>query len=91
MSDEKGEFQSMDDGPGPLGEPEALWDYFWKMTKIPRCSKHEEKIRDFIVGEAERLSLECEVDEAGNVIVRKAATRRRHFRLLSCPVSLPSR
>ena len=77
MSDEKGEFQSMDDGPGPLGEPEALWDHFWKLTKIPRCSKHEEMIWDFVVGEAGKLGLSCVVDEAGNVLIRKAATAGR--------------
>ena len=56
-----------------LGAPEELWRYFCRITQIPHCSKNEERIREFVVGEAERLKIPYEVDSAGNVLVRKAA------------------
>ncbi len=55
-------------------EPNAIWDYFYQLTQIPRPSKHEEAIQDFMVRFGEGLGLETIKDEAGNVIIRKPAT-----------------
>lgn len=55
-------------------EPKILWNHFYRLTQIPRPSGREEAVRASIVDFATRLGLECFVDEAGNVIVRKAAT-----------------
>jgi len=38
-------------------EPKLLWKYFDEIRKIPRCSKHEEKIRKYIIDFAEKLEL----------------------------------
>jgi len=57
-----------------LGEPAQLWNHFLNITKIPRCSKNEEKIRESIVKFAASLMLQCDVDAAGNVLVKKAAS-----------------
>jgi len=57
-----------------LGEPTLLWNHFLNITKIPRCSKHEEMIRESIEKFAGSLTLQCEVDAAGNVLVKKTAT-----------------
>jgi dipeptidase D len=54
-------------------EPKAVWQYFEKIAAIPRPSKKEGAIRDFVVAEAKRLGLEAKVDAAGNVVVAKAA------------------
>lgn len=54
-------------------KPESLWKYFEEITKIPRCSKHEEKIAEYVVDVAKKLGHEVERDEVGNVIVRKKA------------------
>jgi len=54
-------------------EPKVLWKYFEEISKIPRCSKHEEKIAEYIVNVARNLGLEVERDEVGNVVVRKPA------------------
>ncbi len=54
-------------------EPKAVWKYFGELCKIPHCSKHEEKIADYIVKVAKEHGLEAMKDENGNVIVRKKA------------------
>ena len=55
-------------------EPRAVWQNFYNLTRIPRPSGHEEKIRSFIAGFGRDLGLETIVDEAGNVIIRKPAS-----------------
>ena len=58
---------------GDLGQPSEFWDYFEQITKIPRCSEHEEKVRTYIKEEAERLGFETQVDNTGNLVVRITA------------------
>jgi dipeptidase D len=53
-----------------LGHPFEFWEYFEKISKIPRCSEHEEKVRMFIKEEAESLGYKTEVDAVGNLVVR---------------------
>jgi dipeptidase D len=55
-------------------EPKLVWKHFDEIRKIPRCSKHEAKAREYVIGVAKRLGLEHQVDDAGNVVVRKAGT-----------------
>ena len=50
-------------------EPKFLWNYFHNITQLPRPSKQEEKVREFILTEARKLNLKTDVDEVGNVIV----------------------
>jgi dipeptidase D len=52
-------------------EPQSLWRHFDEILTIPRPSKGEEKMREFVIAKAEALGLEHAVDEAGNVIVKK--------------------
>ena len=47
-----------------------FWEYFEEVSKIPRCSEHEERIRIFIKQEAEKLGFKSQVDKAGNLVVR---------------------
>ena len=56
-------------------EPKIVWKHFDEIRKIPRCSKHEEKIREYIVDFAKKQNLEYEVDKTGNVVIRKNATK----------------
>lgn len=49
--------------------PKSLWNVFYDFTQTPRPSKHEEKIRDYLVNLAAENSLEYKVDQAGNVII----------------------
>lgn len=57
--------------------PKNVWSIFDEITKVPRPSKKEDKIRKWLVDFAAKHSLECEVDETGNVIMRKPATPGR--------------
>ena len=40
-----------------LGEPINFWRYFWKISQIPRCSKREDLIRDYIIEEAKKFRM----------------------------------
>jgi dipeptidase D len=55
-------------------EPAFVWSYFHAMTQLPRPSKHEDKVREFILKEASKRNLKTDVDEVGNVIVYVPAT-----------------
>ncbi len=55
-------------------EPKALWKNFHSLTRIPRPSKHEDRIREFMYKFGKDLGLEAIMDEVGNVIIRKPAT-----------------
>jgi dipeptidase D len=54
--------------------PQAMWDHFYEISQIPRCSKEEEKAREHILKIARRNNLESKMDAVGNVVVKKSAT-----------------
>lgn len=54
--------------------PQLLWKNFYAITQIPRPSKHEEKVVEYLINFGKRLDLETEKDTIGNVIIRKPAT-----------------
>ncbi|MGI6718140.1 MAG: aminoacyl-histidine dipeptidase [Bacteroidales bacterium] len=56
-------------------QPNLIWEKFYDLTQIPRPSHHEEKIVKFLKEFGEGLNLETIVDEIGNVIIRKPATK----------------
>ena len=51
-------------------KPEVLWQYFAEISAIPRCSKHEDAIRAYLIDVAKRNDLEYETDAIGNVAIR---------------------
>jgi len=55
-------------------EPEAIWKNFSSLNAVPRPSKKEERVIDFMQEFGESLRLETVVDSAGNVIIRKSAS-----------------
>ena len=55
-------------------EPKIVWKHFYNLTQIPRPSKKEGKVIDFVKKFGEDLGLETMVDAVGNVIIRKPAT-----------------
>jgi dipeptidase D len=57
-------------------EPSEVWMWFDEICKIPRPSKHEGKMIEFLVNFGKSHNLETATDEAGNVVIRKAATTR---------------
>ena len=55
-------------------KPACVFEQFAKINQIPRPSKHEEKMIEFLKEFGKSHKLETEVDETGNVIIRKPAT-----------------
>ncbi|MEG1644838.1 MAG: aminoacyl-histidine dipeptidase [Alistipes sp.] len=55
-------------------EPKLLWEQFDAITRVPRPSKKEEKIREFLVAFAKQHHIDCQTDKTGNVVMRKPAT-----------------
>lgn len=56
-------------------KPKIVWKHFDQITKIPRCSKHEEKIREYILGFAKKSNLKTKTDKSGNVVIIKPASK----------------
>ena len=56
-------------------EPKALWNKFADLNAVPRPSKKEERVIEFMKNFGNQLGLETMVDEVGNVIIRKPATQ----------------
>lgn len=54
--------------------PTIVWEHFYDITRIPRPSKREDKIRTFITNFGKSLDLTTIVDKTGNVLIRKPAT-----------------
>ncbi|MDG6220287.1 MAG: aminoacyl-histidine dipeptidase [Candidatus Thermoplasmatota archaeon] len=52
-------------------EPALLWKHFEAVSGIPRCSKHEEKIREHLREFAISRKLEVAEDKVGNIVIRK--------------------
>lgn len=56
-------------------QPKALWNNFADLNAVPRGSKKEEKVIQFMVDFGNRLGLETLVDPIENVIIKKPATK----------------
>ncbi len=55
--------------------PAELWRYFDEILKIPRLSKNEEKILDYLKQFAVKNKLDIKNDNAGNCLITKPATK----------------
>ena len=55
-------------------EPKALWNKFADLNAVPRPSKKEERVIQFMKDFGANLGLEVIEDEVGNVIIKKPAT-----------------
>jgi len=56
-------------------EPRDIWNKFADLNAVPRPSKHEERVIDFMMEFGESLGFETLKDTVGNVIIRKPATK----------------
>lgn len=65
-------------------EPQKVWKYFLEITKIPRPSKQEGKIAQYLIDFAKKHHLEWKQDETGNVLIRKPATKGYENRKTVC-------
>ena len=55
-------------------DPKLVWEQFDDITRVPRPSKKEGKIIDFLVNFAEKHGFDYRKDEIGNVVIYKGAT-----------------
>lgn len=54
--------------------PKTLWNYFSDLNEVPRASKKEEKVIQFVLDFGHGLGLNTKKDQVGNVIISKPAT-----------------
>lgn len=54
--------------------PAVVFHYFDEVCQVPRPSKKEERIRAYLLDFAKKHNLEAKTDEAGNVLIKKAAS-----------------
>jgi dipeptidase D len=55
-------------------KPAAVWRFFYEITQIPRPSKSEARIVEYVRNFGVERGLQTDVDGLGNVIIRKPAT-----------------
>ena len=55
-------------------EPNKLWNHFADLNAVPRPSKKEERVIEFMMNFGKSLNLETIKDNAGNVIIKKPAS-----------------
>lgn len=56
-------------------KPSLIWECFDEITKVPRPSCHEDKIRAYLLDFAEKHGIESKTDKVGNVVLKKPATK----------------
>ena len=56
-------------------EPKAVWENFADLNAVPRASKKEEQVIEFMVSFGKDLGLETFTDPVGNVIIRKPGSK----------------
>jgi dipeptidase D len=56
-------------------QPQPLFNYFEQICQVPRPSKKEEKIRQFLFDFANGNHLEAKIDKVGNVLIKKPAVQ----------------
>ena len=72
-----------------LGKPEEFWDYFEQISKIPRCSRFEERIRNFIKEEGEKFGFKTTIDKAGNLFISiPAKSTEKEKLILQCHMDM---
>ncbi|MDG1351392.1 MAG: aminoacyl-histidine dipeptidase [Crocinitomicaceae bacterium] len=55
-------------------EPKSLWNHFADLNAVPRPSKKEERVIEFMMNFGRELNLETIKDEIGNVVIKKPAS-----------------
>ena len=57
--------------------PSHLWEHFYRITQIPRPSRHEDAVRRYVIEQAEAGGHGWRRDAQGNLVVSVAATPGR--------------
>lgn len=56
-------------------EPKAVWQCFYEICQVPRPSKKEEQIIQFLLDWGKRHGIETIKDHAGNILMKKPASK----------------
>lgn len=56
-------------------KPELIWERFYEITRIPRPSKKEEKITQYLRDFAGKHNLDYKEDDSGNIVMKLPATK----------------
>ncbi len=56
-------------------KPEVVWNIFEEICQVPRPSKKEDKIIEYLLNWADKHNIEAKRDEIGNIVMRKPATK----------------
>ncbi|HBE41839.1 MAG TPA: cytosol nonspecific dipeptidase, partial [Bacteroidales bacterium] len=52
-------------------KPEPVWRYFEEICRIPRLSKNEKKIREYLLAFAKKNNLIAKEDAIGNILITR--------------------
>ena len=55
-------------------QPKAVWENFYGLTRVPRPSKHEGKVQDYLLGWGKEHGVDVKKDDTGNIIFTVPAT-----------------
>ena len=55
-------------------KPNLLWNHFEELCAIPRPSRKEEKVAQYVISVAKKNNLQFATDDFGNIVIRKPAT-----------------
>jgi dipeptidase D len=55
-------------------KPIAVWTYFEEICMIPRLSKHEQKLREYLLLFAHNHGLEAKEDKIGNILITRPSS-----------------
>lgn len=55
-------------------QPTRLWHHFAAISAIPRCSRKEAAVRQYVIDQADLIGLQYRTDATGNVVVLKPAS-----------------
>ena len=58
-------------------QPSLVWTAFDEITKVPRPSRQEDQIREYLLNYAKKHNITAKTDEVGNVVMSKPATPGR--------------
>ena len=58
-------------------KPASVFEAFSEINRVPRPSKREDKMMEYLLEVGRSLGLETQRDEIGNVVIRKPALRHR--------------
>ncbi len=56
-------------------KPQSLWQRFYELTQVPRPSKKEEKVIEYLTNLAKYLKLKYKKDKVGNIVISVPATK----------------